>query len=101
MCVCAYTVFSCAHACICACERCNFPSEVFLFFFHFKVESSRDVKTKLSSLSSIGEASEEKEREGEGEGEGEGAWDLGEPEAVSKLVSMLEGQVSKLDKQLE
>ena len=70
-----------------------------LFFFHFKIESSRDVKTKLSSLSSIGEASEEKEREGEGEGEG--AWDLGEPEAVSKLVSMLEGQVSKLDKQLE
>ena len=68
-----------------------------LFFYHVKFESSRDIKTKLSSLSSIGE---EKERVEE-EGEGEGGWDLGEPEAVSKLVSMLEGQVSKLDKQLE
>ena len=67
------------------------------FFYHVKFESSRDIKTKLSSLSSIGE---EKERVEE-EGEGEGGWDLGEPEAVSKLVSMLEGQVSKLDKQLE
>ena len=36
------------------------------------------------------------------EGEGVGMWgELGEPDAVSKLVSMLEGQVSKLDKQLE
>ena len=35
------------------------------------------------------------------EGDGVGGWDLGEPEAVSRLVSMLEGQVSKLDKQLE
>ena len=77
------------------CERD--ATEVFFFFYHVKFESSRDIKTKLSSLSSIGE---EKERVEE-EGEGEGGWDLGEPEAVSKLVSMLEGQVSKLDKQLE
>ena len=36
-----------------------------------------------------------------GEGDSVGVWDLGEPEAVSKLMTMLEGQVSKLDKQLE
>ena len=36
-----------------------------------------------------------------GEGDSVGVWDLGEPEAVSKLMSMLEGQVSELDKKLE
>jgi len=66
-----------------------------------QVESSKDEKLAKLPLSPIGEAPELEGEEEEGEGEGGGGWDLEEPEAVSKLVSMLEGQVSKLDKQLE
>ena len=56
--------------------------------------SDKNTEEKPDEVPSVGEGVK-------GEDDGVGVWDLGEPGAVSKLVSMLEGQVSKLDKQLE
>ena len=84
----------CVRVCVCVCVLCVCVSEltvVNLFSYHLSPPSPPSPPSHPPTLTAAAGGSLEEL----------GVPDLAEPEAVSKLISIIESQVNVLDKQLE